>query len=202
MGRQRRRAAPIRDGIARNAYPNETAVRTQIVQRILHELGWNVFDPRSGVQRVPTKAREDIPPHRSRTVREGPEASLHRRAEVDGLRSQGDRSIGRRQATVRVRVSRRRPIGLADERRKLALVLHTQRRNLRGTSRQDSRHRSGASGRGGSCTGRIPDFPVTRSHPPASWPSAANSSICRTYRKTAGEESRRRSPVANRWMRP
>ena len=39
--------------------------------------------------------------------------------------------------------------------------------------------------------GRIPDFPVTRSHPPASWPSAANSSICRTYRKTAGEESRR-----------
>ena len=50
--------------------------------------------------------------------------------------------------------------------------------------------------------GRIPDFPVTRSHPPASWPSAANSSIYRTYRKTAGEESRRRSPVANRWMRP
>ena len=50
--------------------------------------------------------------------------------------------------------------------------------------------------------GRIPDLPVTRSHPPASWPSAANSSICRTYRKTAGEESRRRSPVANRWMRP
>ena len=51
--------------------------------------------------------------------------------------------------------------------------------------------------------GRIPDFPVTRSHPSASWrPSAANSSICRTYRKTAGEESRRRSPVANRWMRP
>ena len=35
----------IRDGIARSAYPNETAVRTQIVQRILHELGWNVFDP-------------------------------------------------------------------------------------------------------------------------------------------------------------
>ena len=53
-----------------------------------------------------------------------------------------------------------------------------------------------------SILGRIPDFPVTRSHPPASWPSAANSSICRTYRKTAGEESRRRSPVANRWMRP
>ena len=35
----------IRRGITRNAYPNETAVRTQIVQRILHELGWNVFDP-------------------------------------------------------------------------------------------------------------------------------------------------------------
>ena len=57
-------------------------------------------------------------------------------------------------------------------------------------------------GRKERATGRIPDFPVTRSHPPASWPSAANSSICRTYRKTAGEESRRRSPVANRWMRP
>ena len=57
-------------------------------------------------------------------------------------------------------------------------------------------------GEGKAYTGRIPDFPVTRSHPPASWPSAANSSICRTYRKTAGEESRRRSPVANRWMRP
>ena len=56
--------------------------------------------------------------------------------------------------------------------------------------------------RRGNRRGRIPDFPVTRSHPPASWPSAANSSICRTYRKTAGEESRRRSPVANRWMRP
>ena len=65
----------------------------------------------------------------------------------------------------------------------------------------------GTAGRQGRTTragrqGRIPDFPVTRSHPPASWPSAANSSICRTYRKTAGEESRRRSPVANRWMRP
>ena len=35
----------IRDGIARSAYPNETAVRTQIVQRILHELGWSVFAP-------------------------------------------------------------------------------------------------------------------------------------------------------------
>lgn len=35
----------IRHGISRRAYPNETAVRTQIVQRILHELGWNVFDP-------------------------------------------------------------------------------------------------------------------------------------------------------------
>ena len=46
--------------------------------------------------------------------------------------------------------------------------------------------------------GRIPDFPVTRSHPLASWPSAANSSICRTYRKSAGEESLRRSPVASR----
>ena len=35
----------IRRGIIRNAYPNETAVRTQVVQRILHELGWAVFDP-------------------------------------------------------------------------------------------------------------------------------------------------------------
>ena len=46
--------------------------------------------------------------------------------------------------------------------------------------------------------GRIPDFPVTRSHPLASWPSAANSSIGRTYRKTVGEESLQRSPVASR----
>ena len=37
--------ARIRDGISRNAYPNEAAVRNQIVQRILHELGWDVFDP-------------------------------------------------------------------------------------------------------------------------------------------------------------
>ncbi len=35
----------IRAGITRKAYPNETAVRTQIVQRILHVLGWDVFDP-------------------------------------------------------------------------------------------------------------------------------------------------------------
>ena len=55
MGRQRRRAAPIRDGIARNAYPNETAVRTQIVQRILHELGWNVFDPDQVYNEYPLK---------------------------------------------------------------------------------------------------------------------------------------------------
>ena len=49
-----------------------------------------------------------------------------------------------------------------------------------------------------SVVGRIPDFPVTRSHPLASWPSAANSSIGRTYRKTVGEESLQRSPVASR----
>ncbi len=35
----------IRHGISRNAYPNETAVRTQIVQPILHALGWDVYDP-------------------------------------------------------------------------------------------------------------------------------------------------------------
>ena len=35
----------IRRGISRNAYPNETAVRTQIVQPILHALGWDVYDP-------------------------------------------------------------------------------------------------------------------------------------------------------------
>ena len=35
----------IRDGISRNAYPNETAVRTQIVQPILETLGWPVYDP-------------------------------------------------------------------------------------------------------------------------------------------------------------
>ena len=68
--------------------------------------------------------------------------------------------------------------------------------------RQSYRRSAGMLVRCGGRMGRIPDFPVTRSHPPASWPSAANSSICRTYRKTAGEESRRRSPVANRWMRP
>jgi hypothetical protein len=45
----------IRDGIARNAYPNETAVRTQIVQRILHELGWNVFDPDQVYNEYPLK---------------------------------------------------------------------------------------------------------------------------------------------------
>lgn len=37
--------AEIRTGIFRNAYPNETAVRTQIVQRILHALGWDVYNP-------------------------------------------------------------------------------------------------------------------------------------------------------------
>lgn len=45
----------IRDGIARNANPNETAVRTQIVQRILHELGWNVFDPDQVYNEYPLK---------------------------------------------------------------------------------------------------------------------------------------------------
>lgn len=35
----------IRRGISRKAYPNETAVRTQIVQPILHALGWDVYDP-------------------------------------------------------------------------------------------------------------------------------------------------------------
>lgn len=35
----------IRYGISRGAYPNETAVRTQIVQPILHGLGWDVYDP-------------------------------------------------------------------------------------------------------------------------------------------------------------
>ena len=35
----------IRSGISRSAYPNETAVRTQVVQPILHALGWDVYDP-------------------------------------------------------------------------------------------------------------------------------------------------------------
>ena len=74
-------------------------------------------------------------------------------------------------------------------------------RKAAGRATKSSRGQRGDKSRAGR-KGRIPDFPVTRSHPPASWPSAANSSICRTYRKTAGEESRRRSPVANRWMRP
>ena len=37
--------AKIQTGISRNAYLNETAVRTQIVQPILHALGWDVYDP-------------------------------------------------------------------------------------------------------------------------------------------------------------
>ena len=35
----------IRRRILQNAYPNETAVRMEIVQSILHALGWNVYDP-------------------------------------------------------------------------------------------------------------------------------------------------------------
>ena len=34
----------VRDGIARNAYPNETAVRSQLVQPILERLKWPVYD--------------------------------------------------------------------------------------------------------------------------------------------------------------
>ena len=34
----------VRERIARNAYPNETAVRSQIVQPILERLGWPVYD--------------------------------------------------------------------------------------------------------------------------------------------------------------
>ncbi len=37
----------IRRGIARNAYPNETSVRTQMVTPILQALGWDVYDPDS-----------------------------------------------------------------------------------------------------------------------------------------------------------
>ncbi len=35
----------IRSRVARNLYPNETAVRTQIVQPVLEVLGWDVYDP-------------------------------------------------------------------------------------------------------------------------------------------------------------
>ena len=49
--------AQIRDGISRGAYPNETAVRTQIVQRILHELGWDVFDPDKVCNEFPLKLK-------------------------------------------------------------------------------------------------------------------------------------------------
>ena len=35
----------VRDGISSNSYPNETAVRTKIVQPILEALGWDVYDP-------------------------------------------------------------------------------------------------------------------------------------------------------------
>lgn len=34
----------VRDGIARDAYPNETAVRSQLVQPILERLKWPVYD--------------------------------------------------------------------------------------------------------------------------------------------------------------
>lgn len=34
----------VRDGLERSAYPNETAVRSQIVQPILERLGWPVHD--------------------------------------------------------------------------------------------------------------------------------------------------------------
>ena len=47
----------IRDGIAKSAYPNETAVRTQIVQRILHALGWDVFDPDKVCNEFPLKLK-------------------------------------------------------------------------------------------------------------------------------------------------
>ena len=83
-----------------------------------------------------------------------------------------------------------------------ALNAPSTRRELRACVRSSAGNYNISASGLRSVSGRIPDFPVTRSHPPASWPSAANSSICRTYRKTAGEESRRRSPVANRWMRP
>ena len=47
----------IRNGISRNAYPNETAVRTQIMQRILQELGWDVFDPDKVCNEYPLKLK-------------------------------------------------------------------------------------------------------------------------------------------------
>ena len=37
--------ARVRNGISSNSYPNETAVRTKIVQPILEALGWDVYDP-------------------------------------------------------------------------------------------------------------------------------------------------------------
>ncbi len=35
----------IRRGISQNKYPNETAVRTQVIQPVLHALGWDVYNP-------------------------------------------------------------------------------------------------------------------------------------------------------------
>ena len=43
-----------RNGISRNAYPNETAVRT-LVQRILQELGWD--DPDKVCNEYPLKLK-------------------------------------------------------------------------------------------------------------------------------------------------
>ncbi len=35
----------IRRGISQDKYPNETAVRTQVIQPVLHALGWDVYNP-------------------------------------------------------------------------------------------------------------------------------------------------------------
>lgn len=47
----------IQSGIARSAYPNETAVRTQIVHRILPALGWDVYNPDQVCDEYPLKLK-------------------------------------------------------------------------------------------------------------------------------------------------
>ena len=62
--------------------------------------------------------------------------------------------------------------------------------------RHRNRTRSRTTGKGA-----FPIFPVTRSHPPASWPSAANSSICRTYRKSPVSRNGRTNRFTSRSCR-
>ncbi len=49
--------AQVREQFERNAYPNETAVRSQIVQPVLEKLGWPVYDAHMVHHEYPLKAK-------------------------------------------------------------------------------------------------------------------------------------------------